>query len=168
MNLDQLIKESRAKELERQQQDERLRTEEGLKRQQSILEHEEDITEMMEFMHKAGLSKTTARRVATDAVLKKISTAKKLAKIWSRGQLQLVDFGLDKDDLEDLETALTKLLQGLSTSLLSYSVWYKPFITQTPSRKQFLPSQSSPSPPNLTSLCRKATLLIRFIYLLLP
>mmetsp|Transcript_15647 Transcript_15647/g.21453 ORF Transcript_15647/g.21453 Transcript_15647/m.21453 type:complete len:1759 (-) Transcript_15647:115-5391(-) len=119
VNLDQLIKESRARELERQQQEERLRTEEGLKRQQSILEHEEDISEMMEFMHKAGLSKTTARRVATDAVLKKISTAKKLAKIWNRGQLQLTDFGLDKDDLDELETALAKLLQDSESETVS-------------------------------------------------
>jgi hypothetical protein len=54
INLDNLIKESKAKELERQLLEERLRTEEGLKRQQSILEHEEDINELMDFMHKAG------------------------------------------------------------------------------------------------------------------
>lgn len=118
VSLDQLIKESKAIQLQRQQQEERLRSEEGLKRQQSILEHHEDIDEMMEFMHKAGLSKITARRVATEAVLKKISTAKKMAKIWNRGQLQLSDFGLDKDDLEDLETSLTKLLQGYYADIL--------------------------------------------------
>ena len=50
--------------------------------------------------------------MATDAVLKKISTAKKLAKIWNRGQIQLADFGVDKDDLDEMEAALTRLLQG--------------------------------------------------------
>ena len=111
-SLDDLIKESKALQLQRQQQEERLRSEEGLKRRQSILEHDEDIQELMDFFHKAGLSKITARRVATDAVLKKISTAKKLAKIWNRGQIQLSDFGLDKDDLDEMEAALTRLLQG--------------------------------------------------------
>lgn len=65
-------------------------------------------------MWSPGLSKITARRVATDAVLKKISTAKKLAKIWNRGQIQLADFGVDKDDLDEMEAALTRLLQGES------------------------------------------------------
>lgn len=110
--MDELIKESKAIQLQREQLEERLRSEEGLKRQQSILEHDEDIQELMDFFHKAGLSKITARRVATDAVLKKISTAKKLAKIWNRGQIQLSDFGVDKDDLDEMEAALTRLLQG--------------------------------------------------------
>ena len=52
--MDELIKESKAIQLQRQQQEERLRTEEGLKRQQSILEHDEDIQELMDFFHKAG------------------------------------------------------------------------------------------------------------------
>ncbi len=49
-----LVRESKAKELLRLQQEERLRSEEGLKRQQSILEHDEDIQELMDFFHKAG------------------------------------------------------------------------------------------------------------------
>jgi hypothetical protein len=48
------VKETAARKIEQEQLNERLKTEEGLKRQQSILEHAEDIDELVEFLRNAG------------------------------------------------------------------------------------------------------------------
>jgi len=114
--LDEIISETIAREAVRKQLEEQLKTEEGLVRQQVILEHFEDIEEMADFLHTAGLSKTTSKRVATDLVLKKISTPKKLAKIWSRDHVSLRDFSIDEDDVEEVEKSLNALLLNASVS----------------------------------------------------
>ena len=60
--LDEIIRETAARVREKELLNEQLRTEEGIKRQQSILEFAEDIEELQSFLHKAGLSKITAKR----------------------------------------------------------------------------------------------------------
>ena len=115
--LDEIIAETIAREASRKELEARLKTEEGLVRQQVILEHFEDIEEMADFLHTAGLSKTTSKRVATDLVLKNISTPKKLAKIWSRDHMSLRDgFSIDEDDVEEVEKALNALLMNANAS----------------------------------------------------
>eukprot|EP01038_Epipyxis_sp_PR26KG_P008891 gene8891-11991_t len=118
--VDLIIKETLDRERERELLQERVRTEEGLLRQQTIIDHGEDIEEMSQFMHdKVGLSKIISRKAATESILRKISTPKKLAKIWNRGEIRLQDLGIDKDDIEELEDALKKLLLESSTNNLS-------------------------------------------------
>jgi hypothetical protein len=114
--LDEIILETAAREKARAELEERLRTEEGLKRQSTILEHAEDIEELADFLHVAGLSKSTAKRAATELVLRNISTPKKLAKLWSRQQVALAELGIDADDIEELEAALRQLLLNASAS----------------------------------------------------
>lgn len=110
-----IIAETKSREFERQQLEERMKSEEGMRRQQTILDHSEDIEEMTNFLkNQANQSKINARRVATELILKNISTPKKLAKIWNRKHIDLKDFALDHDDIEELETALTKLLMDAS------------------------------------------------------
>jgi hypothetical protein len=115
-HLDEIIMETMAREKARAELEVRLRTEEGLKRQNTILEHSEDIEELADFLHVAGLSKSSAKRVATELVLRNISTPKKLAKLWARQQVALADFGIDADDAEELEAALRQLLMNASAS----------------------------------------------------
>jgi hypothetical protein len=114
--LDIIIKETKFREEDRLAYEKRLKTEEGLKRQQSILDHAEDIEEMTEFFRtQCGLSRLIAKRTATEVLLKNISTPKKLAKIWQRNQVKLIeDFGLDRYDAEEVENALRNLLNGFS------------------------------------------------------
>ena len=57
-----------------------------------------------------------SRNAATEAVLKNISTPKKLAKNWSRSLVQLNELGLDRDDSEEVEIALQAILRGLFAS----------------------------------------------------
>lgn len=114
--LDNIIAETTAREIARKEMEERLRTEEGLVRQQIILEHFEDVEDMADFLHTAGLSKTTAKRVATECVLRNISTPKKLAKIWNREHISLKEFNIDDDDIEEIERALKLILVNSTTS----------------------------------------------------
>lgn len=114
--LDQIILETQARAQARAEMELRVRTEEGMKRQNTILEHSEDIEELADFLHVAGLSKSTAKRVATELVLRNISTPKKLAKLWSRQQVHLPEFNIDSDDIEELEAALRQLLMNASAS----------------------------------------------------
>ncbi|KAJ1439299.1 hypothetical protein B484DRAFT_427770 [Ochromonadaceae sp. CCMP2298] len=106
--LDDIIRETEARHLARQALQARVQTEEGMARQQTILEHSEDIEEMQDFLHVAGLAKTAAKRVATELVLQNISTPKKLAKIWSRQHITLSalvteveDVDIDEDEGEE-------------------------------------------------------------------
>ena len=116
--LDDIIRETAARELAQAELEERMRTAEGMKRQQTILEHAEDIEEMADFLHdEGGLSRTQAKRVGTECVLRNISTPKKLAKIWNRQHISLAqDFKIDEDDLEEVEGALQKILAGASAA----------------------------------------------------
>eukprot|EP01032_Pedospumella_encystans_P014699 gene14700-16862_t len=114
--LDSIILETLARDEARKQLEFTIRTKEGLERQNVILEHSEDIEEVADFLHIAGLSKSTAKRVATELILKNISTPKKLAKIWSRGEILLTDFKIDADDMEEVESALRQLLMSASTA----------------------------------------------------
>ena len=90
---------------------ERLKTEQGRDRQKKILEHAEDIEEMTDFFRKdCNLSRTNARRAATECVMKNICTPKKLAKVWARNDLDLEkQLHLDEDDAEDVAIALKNL-----------------------------------------------------------
>ena len=83
-----------AAEEEAKQLAERLKTEAGRERQRVILEHAEDIDEMSEFFRRCNLSKTTARKTATECICRGIATARKLAKLWARGETDLRDIGL--------------------------------------------------------------------------
>jgi hypothetical protein len=115
--------ETVALEEEARQLAERLRTDAGKKRQKMIQEHAEDIEELSAFFReKAGLSKTNSRNAATEAVLKNISTAKKLAKFWARKQILLTEIGLDADDAEEVEGALQALIQSGSTDPMTQSL----------------------------------------------
>ena len=114
--LDEIILETAAREKARAEMEVRLRTEEGMKRQNTILEHSEDIEELADFLHVAGLSKSNAKRVATELVLRNISTPKKMAKLWARQQVVLSELGIDADDAEEVEAALRQLLMNASAS----------------------------------------------------
>lgn len=98
---------------------ERLKTEMGRDRQRKILEHAEDIDEMVDFLRqKCSLGRTAARKAATECVLRKITTPKKMAKIWSRNELDLLDLGLDEDDAEEVAGVLREISQqeaGMAT-----------------------------------------------------
>jgi hypothetical protein len=115
--IDEIIEETKEREAQHQIEVEEMKTKEGLQRQKLIVEHAEDIQDMANFLFQSNLSKVTAKRVATDLVLKQIATPKKLAKVWSRKQISLVnDLKLDTDDVEELEQALQVVLHGSSTS----------------------------------------------------
>ena len=100
--------------------EERLKTEQGRDRQKRILEHGEDVDEMAEFFKTdCKLSKTEARKCATECVLRKIFTAKKLAKFWFRNDINLEDdLGLDEDDAEDVAIQL-RAIQAASTASIA-------------------------------------------------
>lgn len=125
-HLDEIIKETVLRHKKRAELEEELRTASGLERQQKILDHAEDIDEMADFLHTAGLSKTTAKRVAVECVLKLISTPKKLAKIWQRQQISWKDFQIDDDDIEELESALQRLLMSYSQASFQSTSFHVP------------------------------------------
>ncbi len=115
--VDEIIQETKEREIQRQFEVDEMKTKEGLQRQKMIVEHAEDIQDMANFLFQSNLSKVTSKRVATDLVLKQIATPKKLAKIWSRKQISLKDdLKLDTDDIEELEQALQVILLGSSVS----------------------------------------------------
>jgi hypothetical protein len=61
-----------------------------------------------------------AKRVATALVLQQVSTAKKLAKMWARREIDLeTDLALDKDDAEELAMALQQLLNASAALVLN-------------------------------------------------
>jgi hypothetical protein len=108
--LEQRVLETLAAEEEAAALAERLKTEMGRDRQRKILEHAEDIDEMVDFFrNKCGLGRTAARKVATECVLRKITTSKKMAKIWSRNEMDLLELGLDEDDAEEVAGALREI-----------------------------------------------------------
>jgi hypothetical protein len=110
--IDILIKETIIKQQKEKELKEEIQTKEGLKRQQYIIEHNEDILEMMKFLtEKAFFAKTLAKRMSTDLILRNISTPKKLAKVWQRQEVSLQqEYDLDDDDSEELDKALMALL----------------------------------------------------------
>jgi glucan-binding YG repeat protein len=129
--------ETQALEEEARKLAERLKTDAGKKRQKMILEHAEDIDELAQFFReKAGLSKTNSRNAATEAVLKNISTAKKLAKNWARKQLNLAELGLDSDDIEEVEHALQAIINSGGVDPMAQSMQ---------SMTSYLPQQSNKS-----------------------
>jgi len=79
--LDVRVFESLAAEEEARVAADRAKTEEGRERQRIILEQSEDIDEMFNFFVKAGLGKSTSRKAAIEAVVRKLTTAKKMAKV---------------------------------------------------------------------------------------
>ena len=83
-------------------------------------EDEEDYQEMNNFFRgTCSLSNAAARVAATNALQRKLSTPKKLAKVWNRQGLNLSELGLDEDDAEEVSIALSTILasrQGMSTS----------------------------------------------------
>jgi hypothetical protein len=89
----------------------KLKSEEGRERLRIIKEHEDDIEDLCTFFKdEAGLSKVVSRKVAIEAVVRNITTAKKMAKVWFRGSLDLKGLGLDDDDVADVGNALHVLL----------------------------------------------------------
>jgi hypothetical protein len=89
--LDVRVFESLAAEEEARVAADRAKTEEGRERQRIILEQSEDIDEMFSFFVKAGIGKSTSRKAAIEAVVRKLTTAKKMAKVLQL-QLQLLIF----------------------------------------------------------------------------
>lgn len=120
--LDRRLHETLAAEDEARKYAESLKTEAGRQRQKMVLEHQEDIDDMTDFLKaEGGLSKTIARKAATEAVVMKMTTPKKMAKLWLRQAFELAALGIDDDDQEDVEIALRKLVEdnNLSTSVPS-------------------------------------------------
>jgi len=120
---------------------ERLKTEMGRDRQRKILEHAEDIDEMVDFLRqKCSLGRTAARKAATECVLRKITTAKKMAKIWSRNELDLLDLGLDEDDAEEVAGVLREISvqeAGMATMSSMQSTFAPPQSLQQPSESLY-------------------------------
>lgn len=81
-------------------------------REKLIGEHKEDIDDMYAFfLNEVQLSKVNSKKVSITAVLDySLSTAKKMAKKWSRGEVDLDALGIDRDDQEELCVALRLLL----------------------------------------------------------
>lgn len=122
--LDELIINTTLREEMKAKEIENLRTVEGILRQQYILEHAEDIQDMNAFLVRdANLSKVFAKQISTELVVRKISTPKKLAKLWSRREFELSkEFPqLDNDDIEDFHDALKRLLAGKYTNKSVFS-----------------------------------------------
>jgi hypothetical protein len=89
---------------------EKLYTNTGRDRHRAILEHAEDIDDMAMFIRSAGIGKVAARKAATEAVLQKLTTSKKMSKVWQRDKIDLKFLGLDNDDQEELELALKQII----------------------------------------------------------
>ncbi len=71
----------------------------------------EDLEEMINFFKSTcSLSHLAARTAASESIARRISTPKKLAKIWGRQSLQLSDLQLDEDDAEEVAVALRVIL----------------------------------------------------------
>lgn len=111
--LDDLIVETKRREGIEERRQEEMKTEEGKKRQQMILDHAEDIQEMATFLYANHLSKVAAKRVATELIIRQIATPKKLAKVWQRQEINLkIDLQIDEDDAEDLEQVLASMVMN--------------------------------------------------------
>jgi hypothetical protein len=76
--LDVKVFETLAKEEEAKLAADRAKTEEGRERQRIILEQSEDIEEMFGFFTSAGVGKAMSRAAAIEAVVRKLTTPKKL------------------------------------------------------------------------------------------
>ena len=71
---DERVHETSVAEAEAKRLAELMRTEAGRARQKMVMEHQEDIEEMAVFFKKTvGLSKTVSRKVATEAVVRKVN-----------------------------------------------------------------------------------------------
>jgi hypothetical protein len=76
-------------------------------------ENEADVKEMTAFFHSAGLGSKPGRQASVHCVLYSIFTAKKLAKVVHRGNIDLqTHLLLDADDAEDVYTALDAMGMG--------------------------------------------------------
>jgi len=79
--------------------------------------HAEDLEEMCAFFKGAcSLSHLAARTAATEAISRRISTPKKLSKIWGRQGLNLCDLQLDDDDAEEVAAALKLILAAAAAA----------------------------------------------------
>lgn len=94
----------------------RLKTDQGRKRQKLVLEHTEDIEDMAEFFRAAGVGRTDSRKAATEAVLLKLSTPKRIINSYKRQELDLRALGLDEDDIEEVESMLKQLSFGVAAN----------------------------------------------------
>ena len=76
--LDVRVFESLAAEEEAKLAADRAKTEDGRERQRILLEQSEDIDEMFGFFTKAGVGKAMSRTAAIEAVIRKLTTPKKM------------------------------------------------------------------------------------------
>lgn len=94
-------------------------------RQATIKELHEDIEEMYDFFRKVGLSKTISKKTATECIANQLTTAKKLAKVWSRQGITTADLKLDPEDAEEVEAALKQLILETQGGSFSDLNWYE-------------------------------------------
>jgi len=162
--LDELIINTKLREDMKAKELENLRTTEGILRQQYILEHSEDIQDMAMFLHQeANLSKVLSKQMSTELIVRKISTPKKFAKIWSRNEIEVSkEFPeLDNDDLEDLHSALKKLLPGsisASQQSISFPVVSTSTVESSPSQQYvaMTPHNSAYAAPPMSATSLKS------------
>jgi hypothetical protein len=76
--LDVRVFETLAIEEEEKLAKDRAKTEDGRERQRILLEQSEDIDEMFGFFTKAGVGKAMSRTAAIEAVIRKMTTPKKM------------------------------------------------------------------------------------------
>lgn len=113
------------------------------KRQEAIIEHAEDIAELALFLQQAtngSLSKITSKRIATSLVVQGILTARKWAKLVSRGDYDLAsaELGLDPEDRAEIAVALDALVAPAHQQSQAY--------LHSPTDSYYQPAQSLPLP----------------------